>query len=99
MTRAALLVLLAACPHPPGPPKHFDALAPGDHVSDGTAYHVLGDGPTCVAVPGGPGLDWKYLRSPELEKQVQIVLQDSCFAEISRQLHPERLQGYRQSPL
>ncbi len=68
-----LLVLLAACPHPPGPPKHFDALAPGDHVSDGTAYHVMGAGPTCVVVPGGPGLDWKYLRSPELEKQLQLV--------------------------
>ena len=73
MKHLALLVLLAACPHPPGPPKHFDALAPGDHVSDGTAYHVLGDGPVCVAISGGPGLDWKYLRSPELEKRVQLV--------------------------
>ena len=88
MKRAALLVLLAACPHPAGPPKHFDALAPGDHLSDGTAYHVLGTGPTCIAISGGPGLDWRYLRSPELEKQLTVVYMEPIGSGASLRLAP-----------
>lgn len=36
-------------------------------------YHVAGRGPVCVAHPGGPGLDWSYLRSPGLEEHFTMV--------------------------
>ena len=36
-------------------------------------YHVAGHGPVCVAHPGGPGLHWGYLRSPELEEHFTMV--------------------------
>ncbi|WP_305788232.1 alpha/beta fold hydrolase [Symbioplanes lichenis] len=36
-------------------------------------YHVAGQGPVCVAHPGGPGLDWSYLRSPGLEEHFTMV--------------------------
>lgn len=50
----------------------------GDHTVDlggglTIAYHVRGDGPICVAYPGGPGLEWTYLRMPEVEKHVRVV--------------------------
>ncbi|MEW2165611.1 alpha/beta hydrolase [Streptomyces sp. NPDC007084] len=36
-------------------------------------YHVAGSGPVLVAHPGGPGFDYGYLRSPELEKHFTVV--------------------------
>ena len=36
-------------------------------------YHVAGRGPVCVVHPGGPGLHWAYLRSPELEERFTMV--------------------------
>ncbi|GIE78592.1 hydrolase [Actinoplanes philippinensis] len=36
-------------------------------------FHVAGRGPYCVAHSGGPGLDWAYLRSPELEEHFTMV--------------------------
>ncbi|MEU4421685.1 alpha/beta hydrolase [Actinoplanes sp. NPDC024001] len=36
-------------------------------------YHVAGRGPLCVAHPGGPGLDWSYLRMPPLENFLTMV--------------------------
>ncbi|GAB7039242.1 MULTISPECIES: alpha/beta fold hydrolase [Catenuloplanes] len=52
-------------------------LAPGTHELgiEGVrqVYHVAGRGPVCVAHPGGPGLDWAYLRSPELEAHFTVV--------------------------
>ena len=36
-------------------------------------YHVHGTGPMCVAVPGGPGIAWEYLRSPALERHLTMV--------------------------
>jgi len=36
-------------------------------------YHVHGSGPVCVAVPGGPGIAWDYLRSPTLEEHLTMV--------------------------
>jgi proline iminopeptidase len=36
-------------------------------------YHVHGRGPVCVAVPGGPGVDWEYLRMPALEPHLTMV--------------------------
>jgi pimeloyl-ACP methyl ester carboxylesterase len=37
------------------------------------AYHVAGQGPVCVVLPGGPGCHWSYLRSPELEEHFTLV--------------------------
>ena len=75
--RVGLLVLglvgpgLAACPAPRLGLEH------GDHriVSDGVeiVYHVLGTGPLCIVHPGGPGLEWRYLRMPELERHLTLV--------------------------
>lgn len=52
-------------------------LEPGEHRfrSDGVelVYHVAGAGPVCIAHPGGPGLEWKYLRMPELERRLTLV--------------------------
>src|SRR4051794_26936265 len=36
-------------------------------------YHVHGSGPVCVALPGGPGVDWAYLRMPALEEHLTMV--------------------------
>ncbi|MEV6338504.1 alpha/beta hydrolase [Nocardia vinacea] len=53
------------------------ALTPGVHAfdSDGVTqrYHVYGNGPVCLAHPGGPGIHWEYLRMPELEKHLTMV--------------------------
>ncbi|MFD8981863.1 alpha/beta fold hydrolase [Streptomyces sp. NPDC059564] len=52
-------------------------LAEGVHtlVVEGVTlrYHVHGRGPLCVAHPGGPGIEWGYLRAPELEKSLTMV--------------------------
>jgi proline iminopeptidase len=45
-------------------------------VIDGVAqrHHVFGDGPdVLVAIPGGPGLAWDYLRMPEVERHLTVV--------------------------
>ena len=53
------------------------ALAPGAHTFtvDGVrqVYHVAGTGPVCVAHPGGPGIEWAYLRTPSLEAHFTMV--------------------------
>jgi len=77
--RAAALLALgagtgaAACDHRPRP----DPLAAGDHrfSSDGVelVYHVAGAGPPCLVHPGGPGMEWRYLRMPELERRLTLV--------------------------
>ena len=37
-------------------------------------YHVRGHGgPVCVAIPGGPGAHWDYLRMPAVEQQMTVV--------------------------
>jgi len=52
-------------------------LATGDHfaVINGKKlkYHVAGCGPVCIIQPGGPGIDWTYLRMPDVEKFLTIV--------------------------
>jgi proline iminopeptidase len=73
---APLLVTLVGCAHAPARDRAAKLTA-GDHtvVVDGriVAYHVAGHGPVCIAYPGGPGLQWSYLRSPELEKRLTVV--------------------------
>jgi proline iminopeptidase len=62
---------------PTAPPPAASPLSEGDHTVtvDGhlLAYHVHGRGPICIAHPGGPGLDWSYLRMPEVEVGVTVV--------------------------
>jgi proline iminopeptidase len=57
--------------------EHAAALAPGAHDLDVDGitqrYHVAGTGPVCVVHPGGPGVDWAYLRLPELERTATVV--------------------------
>jgi proline-specific peptidase len=52
-------------------------LDPGSHsiTIDGLPqrYHVEGEGPLCLVHPGGPGLNWRYLRMPALELDVTVV--------------------------
>ncbi|GAA0464031.1 hydrolase [Paractinoplanes deccanensis] len=36
-------------------------------------FHVAGRGPVCVMHPGGPGVDWSYLRMPLVEEFVTAV--------------------------
>lgn len=36
-------------------------------------YHVAGSGPVMIAHSGGPGVDYSYLRSPELEEHFTMV--------------------------
>jgi len=54
-----------------------EPLAEGAHTFavDGLilSYHVHGAGPVCVAHSGGPGVDWGYLRAPELERHLTLV--------------------------
>lgn len=63
-------------------PAHSEAsalssLAAGDHTvtigGQPIAYHVIGRGPVCVVWPGGPGLEWTYLRSTEAEAHLTMV--------------------------
>lgn len=52
-------------------------LSSGRHdiVVDGITqtYHVHGEGPICIVHPGGPGIDWTYLRIPQVEPHLTMV--------------------------
>src|SRR5262249_33727779 len=75
MRLALFALLLLACAHAHAP--HTDDLGAGDHVTqiDGLplVYHVTGSGPRCLVIPGGPGLEWRYLRMSELEKRLTLI--------------------------
>jgi proline iminopeptidase len=67
-----------ACPPPPVPPGPTTApITEGDFAMTvdgiGLAYHVRGRGPVCIVHPGGPGLEWSYLRMPEVERALTLV--------------------------
>lgn len=55
----------------------MNTFMPGPHavVVDGLEqrYHVHGSGPVVFAHSGGPGLDWGYLRMPEVEESLTVV--------------------------
>ena len=55
----------------------MNPLARGTHEIDvdgvRQVYHVFGSGPVCVALSGGPGIVWEYLRSPGLEQHFTMV--------------------------
>lgn len=54
-----------------------NALQPGHHIVDvagiAQSFCVAGSGPVCVVHPGGPGIDWSYLRMPRLEAVMMMV--------------------------
>ncbi|MYV52092.1 alpha/beta hydrolase [Streptomyces sp. SID3212] len=74
-----------------------DPLAAGSHAVeiDGVVqrYHVHGTGPVCVAHSGGPGIDWEYLRMPELERHLTIVYPEPVGTGASGRL-PSHPNGY-----
>ncbi|MFC8448190.1 alpha/beta fold hydrolase [Kitasatospora sp. NPDC057223] len=74
-----------------------DLLSPGAHevLIDGLRqrYHVYGSGPACVAVPGGPGVDWEYLRAPALEEYLTMVYVEPLGTGGSQRL-PSHPHGY-----
>lgn len=68
-----ILLVSPSCHHRAKTPE----LATGDHwaVIGGKKlkYHVAGCGPVCIVQPGGPGLDWSYMRLPDVEKFLTLV--------------------------
>ncbi|MGI5239283.1 alpha/beta fold hydrolase [Dactylosporangium sp. CA-139066] len=57
-------------------------------------YHVAGDGPLLIAHSGGPGLDYSYLRSPELERHFAVVYVEPVGTGDSGRLADYRLDTY-----
>jgi proline iminopeptidase len=57
-----------------------NVLTPGRHdvTINGArlVYHVHGEGPLVVALPGGPGFSHTYLRAPLLEEKAKVVYFD-----------------------
>src|SRR6185295_1460050 len=45
------------------------ATIQGDEI----AYHVAGSGPVVMVHPGGPGIEWSFVRMPRLEKFATVV--------------------------
>lgn len=73
----ALCLLLVA-----GSSQGADAPAPaplrlGDHrapINGATiVYHIFGSGPVVMVHPGGPGIEWSFVRMPGLEKFATVV--------------------------
>lgn len=52
------------------------------------AYEIRGHGPTCVVMPGGPGLSSAYLHSKEIEAHVRAVYVDPLGTGKSGKLAP-----------
>ncbi len=79
MTRATLLLtaLLLAAPAPAGAAGTSPEISPGAHrvtiAGAEIAYHVAGSGPVILAHPGGPGVEWSFLRMPQVEKFATVV--------------------------
>jgi proline iminopeptidase len=65
--RFAVVAMIAGCSTGPLPDEHasMDGL---DIV-----YHVAGNGPIALVHPGGPGIEWRYARMPELERAMTVV--------------------------
>ena len=68
----------------------------GDHraVVDGAtiAYHVFGKGPVVMVHPGGPGIEWHFVRMPLLEKDATVVYLEPVGTGASTKLKDRR--GY-----
>jgi proline iminopeptidase len=63
----ALLLLMTAC--------SSKELADHHAISDGIdiVYRVAGHGPVALVHPGGPGIEWRYARMPELEHRLTLI--------------------------
>src|SRR6201999_3784508 len=76
---------------------HGDALAPGSHSISINGieqrYHIAGQGPLCIAHPGGPGVDWSYLKMPEVELHLTMLYIEPIGTGASGRL-PEHPGGY-----
>jgi len=76
-TTSAVLTLCGGCiretSHRSGsstlPQGHHEAILNGVKI----AYHVFGHGRPCIAFPGGPGVEWIYLRMPAVEKNLTMI--------------------------
>ncbi|WP_052852885.1 alpha/beta fold hydrolase [Streptomyces avicenniae] len=72
-------------------------LSPGTHdiTVDGLRqrYHVHGSGPLCLAMPGGPGVTWDYLRMPAVERFLTVVYVEPLGTGGSQRL-PSHPHGY-----
>jgi proline iminopeptidase len=75
----------------------IDALAPGSHSIriNGVEqrYHIAGQGPLCIVHPGGPGVDWAYLKMPEVELHLTMLYIEPIGTGASGRL-PEHPEGY-----
>ena len=71
-------------------------LSVGDHraVVDGAtiAYHVFGKGPVVMVHPGGPGIEWSFVRMPLLERAATVVYMEPVGTGASTRLNDPR--GY-----
>jgi len=65
--RLPALAMIAGCSSSPLPDEHA-AMGDLDVV-----YHVAGSGPIVLVHPGGPGIEWRYARMPELEREMTVV--------------------------
>lgn len=71
------VLLCLGCPPRAMTPSAAAPLTEGDFAMTvdnvPLAYHVRGHGPVCIVHPGGPGLEWSYLRMPEVERRLTLV--------------------------
>jgi len=71
-----ILLLGAAGPSGAAVPSEAPLSAGAHHITiDGIeiTYHVAGAGPVVVVHPGGPGIEWSFVRMPRLEKFATVV--------------------------
>jgi proline iminopeptidase len=85
--RQITLLALVACSAPAKTPAGPTTAKLG---TDEIAYETRGQGPLCVAIPGGPGLDSRYLRDAELEKLFRVVYVDLVGTGRSSRLPPDQ---------
>ncbi|HEX2687575.1 MAG TPA: alpha/beta hydrolase [Kofleriaceae bacterium] len=95
--RIAILGFLLSLGCPPAVTAPTPTTAPlveGDYAMtvDGMAlaYHVHGRGPVCIVHPGGPGLEWSYLRMPEVEHVLTLVYLEPAGTGVSQPLPAPR---------
>jgi proline iminopeptidase len=93
IVRIAILGCLFSLGCPPAatvPAQTTAPLVEGDFAMtvDGVplAYHVHGRGPVCIVHPGGPGLEWSYLRMPDVERALTLVYLEPAGTGVSQPL-------------
>lgn len=86
-----MLLLAASCRNPTASPAPSASPADGATLEAGMvasghytvdidgvalAYEVRGRGPACIVIPGGPGLDARYLRGEPIERAFTAIYVD-----------------------